>query len=62
MDSAPLGQAIGRGALAGAVAGVVGAAAMYWLVEPLIRSAIAIEEAGSAPAETGGHAHDHGAA
>ncbi|MFM9797414.1 CbtA family protein, partial [Streptomyces turgidiscabies] len=40
-----LGRTIGCGAIAGAVAGVIGAAAMYWLVEPSIRAAIAIEEA-----------------
>lgn len=51
------GRTIGRGALAGAVAGVVGAAVQYWLVEPSIRAAIAIEEAGAAAAAESGHVH-----
>lgn len=51
----PLRRTIGHGALAGAVAGVVGAAAQLWLVEPSIRAAIAIEEA--AASDRTGHAH-----
>lgn len=47
----------GRGALAGAVAGGAGAVALYRLVEPSIRAAIAIEEAGSAAAGSAGHTH-----
>jgi predicted cobalt transporter CbtA len=42
------------------VAGGLGAAALNWLVEPSIRAAIAIEEAGSAHAHAGGASHDHG--
>ncbi len=58
MDTAPLGRTIGHGALAGVAAGAAGAAVMYWLVEPSIRTAIAIEDAGSAPEpEAGGHSH-----
>lgn len=45
MDTVPIGRTIGYGALAGVVAGVAGTAAMYWLVEPLIRASIAIEDA-----------------
>jgi len=60
--SAPtLGRTVADGALAGAVAGGLGAAALNWLVEPSIRAAIAIEEAGSAHEHTGGAMHDHGA-
>jgi len=54
MVTQPLRRTIGHGALAGAVAGVVGAAAQFWLVEPSIRAAIAIEEA--AASEGTGHA------
>lgn len=50
MNTTTLGRCIGSGVLAGAAAGLIGAAAMYWLVEPSIRAAIAIEEAG--------HSHD----
>lgn len=58
MDTVPLGRTIGHGALAGALAGGAGSAAMYWLVEPSIRAAIAIEEAGSASeAHATGHTH-----
>lgn len=58
MDTTSLGRTIGHGALAGALAGAAGSAVMYWLVEPSIRTAIAIEEAGSAPeAEAAGHSH-----
>jgi predicted cobalt transporter CbtA len=56
-----LGRTVGNGALAGAVAGGLGAVAQNWLVEPSIRAAIAIEEAGSAHSHGGGGAHDHGA-
>lgn len=59
-----LGRTVGNGALAGAVAGGLGAAAMSWLVEPSIRAAIAIEEAGAIEVVGAGHdhgAHDHGA-
>lgn len=42
-----LGRVAGRGALAGAAAGLVGAAALYGLVEPWVRQAIEIEEASS---------------
>ena len=52
-----LGRTVGHGALAGAVAGGVGAAAQFWLVEPSIRAAIAIEEAGAAASEAGEHGH-----
>lgn len=55
MNTVTLGRTIGYGALAGAVAGGVGSAAMYWLVEPSIRAAIAIEEAGLT-SEADGHA------
>ncbi|NYI45842.1 tetrahydromethanopterin S-methyltransferase subunit F [Nocardioides aromaticivorans] len=55
-----LGRTVGNGALAGAVAGGLGAAAMYWLVEPSIRAAIAIEEAGTAHEHGAGASHDHG--
>lgn len=55
-----LGRSVGNGALAGAVAGGLGAAAMYWLVEPSIRAAIAIEEAGTAHEHGSGAAHEHG--
>ncbi len=58
MHTTSLGRTIGHGALAGAAAGAAGSAVMYWLVEPSIRTAIAIEEAGSAPeVEVAGHAH-----
>ncbi|MFE7839558.1 CbtA family protein [Streptomyces sp. NPDC057474] len=43
-----VGRTIGYGALAGAVAGGAGAAVQYWLVEPSIRAAIAIEDTRSA--------------
>jgi predicted cobalt transporter CbtA len=43
-----VGRTIGYGALAGAAAGGAGAAVQYWLVEPSIRAAIAIEDAKSA--------------
>lgn len=56
-----LGRTVGNGALAGAVAGGLGAAAMSWLVEPSIRAAIAIEEAGAAHEHDSGATHDHGA-
>lgn len=56
----PLGRTIGNGALAGAVAGGLGAAAMNWLVEPSLRAAIAIEEAVAAHEHAGGPVHDHG--
>lgn len=58
--STTLGRTIGNGALAGAVAGGLGAAAMYWLVEPSVRAAIAIEEAGSGHEHATSQAHDHG--
>lgn len=58
--SPPLGRTVGNGALAGAVAGGLGAAAMYWLVEPSIRAAIAIEEAGAVHEHDAGASHDHG--
>ncbi len=54
MASPALGRTVGHGALAGAVAGGVGAAALAWLVEPSIRAAIRLEEAAA-----GGHGHDH---
>ncbi|WP_433599271.1 CbtA family protein [Nocardia sp. CA-135953] len=57
MVNTTIGRTVGLGALAGAVAGGAGAAAMYWLVEPSIRAAIAIEEAGTAAAEAAGHEH-----
>lgn len=50
-----LGRTVSHGALAGALAGGFGAAAQYWLVEPSIRAAIAIEEAAAASSEA-----DHG--
>jgi predicted cobalt transporter CbtA len=52
------GRMVGNGALAGAAAGGVGAATMYWLVEPSIRAAVAIEGAGSSGTEPAGHSHD----
>ncbi len=42
--STSLGGVAGHGALAGLVAGVAGAAAMYWLTEPLVDRAVALEE------------------
>ncbi len=51
-----VGRTIGYGALAGAVAGGAGAAVQYWLVEPSIRAAIAIEDAKSAM-DHPGHGH-----
>lgn len=45
--STPLGRIAGSGALAGAAAGVAGAVALTLLVEPWVRRAIEIEEAGS---------------
>jgi len=48
MAAMTVGRTIGYGALAGAVAGGAGAAVQYWLVEPSIRAAIAIEDAKSA--------------
>ncbi|WP_165821313.1 CbtA family protein [Nocardioides gansuensis] len=57
MVTSTLGRTVGHGALAGAVAGGLGAAAQYWLVEPSIRAAIAIEEAGAAASEAGDHSH-----
>ncbi|NYI76722.1 CbtA family protein [Nocardioides panzhihuensis] len=61
MTSTPatLGRTVGHGALAGAVAGCAGAAVMYFLVEPSIRTAIAIEDAASKAAESSGHSHTH---
>lgn len=41
-------RTIGYGALAGAAAGAAGAGVQYWLVEPSIRAAIAIEDAKAA--------------
>lgn len=70
MVTMTLGRTVGHGALAGAVAGGFGAAAQYWLVEPSIRAAIAIEESGAAasPADSHGDmaanhasAHSHAA-
>ncbi|MEU0795815.1 CbtA family protein [Amycolatopsis sp. NPDC005961] len=58
MDTVPLGRTIGYGALAGVVAGVTGSAVMYWLVEPLIRTAIALEDAEAD--EHAGHAQAAG--
>jgi heme/copper-type cytochrome/quinol oxidase subunit 2 len=60
MDTVSIGRTLGHGALAGVVAGGAGAATMYWLVEPLIRAAIAIEEAGSEPEAHAGHAQAAG--
>ncbi|MBM7516863.1 CbtA family protein [Nocardioides nitrophenolicus] len=60
MSAPTLGRTVGNGALAGAVAGGLGAAALNWLVEPSIRAAIAIEEAGSVHEHAGGATHDHG--
>lgn len=58
MQTPTFGRTVGHGALAGAVAGVAGAAIMYWLVEPSIRAAIAIQEAGEATdGDTAGHSH-----
>lgn len=57
MATQTLGRTLGYGALAGAVAGGVGAAAQYWLVEPSIRAAIVIEEAHTKVAGAAGHAH-----
>lgn len=61
MDSVPFGRTVGHGAIAGAVAGGVGAAIMYWLVEPSIRVAIAIQEADE-PADADATGHSHGGA
>ena len=55
-----LGRTIGHGAIAGTVAGVVGAAAQYWLVEPAIRAAIALEEAQAKVTEAVDHTHGAG--
>ena len=60
MSAPTLGRTVGNGALAGAVAGGLGAAVLSWLVEPSIRAAIAIEEAGSAHDHAGAVTHDHG--
>ena len=60
MSTPTLGRAVGHGALAGAVAGGLGAAAQAWLVEPSIRAAIALEEAAGAHEHAGGAAHEHG--
>ncbi|WP_151485095.1 CbtA family protein [Streptomyces albicerus] len=60
MVSRTLGRTVGHGAVAGAAAGGVGATALYWLVEPSIRAAIAIEEAGGPAGEAGGHSHAAG--
>src|SRR5687768_4691174 len=57
MNEMTVGRTVGYGALAGAVAGGVGAAAMYWLVEPSIRAAIALEEAGTPAMDSSGHNH-----
>ena len=57
MNEMTVGRTVGYGALAGAVAGGVGAAAMYWLVEPSIRAAIALEEAGTPAMVSSGHNH-----
>jgi predicted cobalt transporter CbtA len=72
MVTMTLGRTVGHGALAGAVAGGIGAAAQYWLVVPSIRAAITIEETGAAasPADShgdmaanhaSGHSHAAGA-
>ncbi|MFG2030068.1 CbtA family protein [Streptomyces sp. NPDC048825] len=60
MVSMTLGRTVGHGAVAGAAAGGVGAIALYWFVEPSIRAAIAIEEAGTSAREAGGHGHAAG--
>jgi predicted cobalt transporter CbtA len=57
MVTMTLGRTVGHGALAGAAAGGVGAAAQYWLVEPSIRVAIAIEDAAATGSEMGDHTH-----
>lgn len=56
MITRSLGRTVGDGALAGAVAGGIGATLQYWLVEPSIRAAIALEAAGAEAT-----AHSHGA-
>ncbi|MDX6231143.1 MAG: hypothetical protein QOH68_91 [Nocardioidaceae bacterium] len=57
MVTMTLGRTVGHGALAGTVAGGLGAAVQYWVVEPSIRAAIAIEEAGAPGGESGDHTH-----
>lgn len=57
MSTPTVGRAVGHGALAGAVAGLAGAAIMYFLVEPSIKAAIAIEEASTKASEAAGHVH-----
>lgn len=57
MVAMTLGRTVSHGALAGALAGGFGAAAQYWLVEPSIRAAIAIEAAAAAASEAGDHGH-----
>jgi hypothetical protein len=69
MVTMTLGRTVGHGALAGAVAGGFGAAAQYFLVEPSIRAAIAIEESRAAGSDANSHGrmssaasgHDHAA-
>jgi predicted cobalt transporter CbtA len=57
MASSTITRSLCHGAFAGIVAGAAGAAALYFLVEPSIRAAIAIEEATSEPAHVSGHTH-----
>ncbi|QLQ09927.1 MAG: CbtA family protein [Nocardioidaceae bacterium] len=52
------GRRLGNGALAGLAGGVASAVILWLLVEPQIRRAIAIEDAGAAATD----AHDHGGA
>ncbi|GAA4737463.1 hypothetical protein GCM10023350_21840 [Nocardioides endophyticus] len=59
--STPLGRTVSNGALAGLVAGGVGAAVQYWVVEPVIKKAIALEEAGAEAPAAHTHAGDVGA-
>ncbi|MDI2037248.1 CbtA family protein [Paenarthrobacter nitroguajacolicus] len=60
MPPTTIGRTIGHGALAGTVAGATSAAGLYWLVEPSIRNAVALEEAVSDAdhTHTEGHAHE----
>ena len=57
MASSTIGRTVVHGAVAGIAAGATGAIALYFLVEPSIRAAIAIEEAGSEHDHSAGHSH-----
>jgi hypothetical protein len=54
-----LGRLVRQGAIAGTASGVVGAAMLYLLVEPALRKAIALEEAGSPVDHDAAASHIH---